>query len=494
MSYELTILPASIFTFLIIFNFFYGYKKFQDIRVNIVNGLLIYQGLGQVTFPAIYGLVEGYRWESYYAVSPVDLFIVYCIELVFVLCWIIGFYCFTNFFRHAQQRSIIPAIADKKVDKILIFIIIFLLYGMLITHGKGLSAFGEMTIYDSTNLGESVTLWPTNVYIPFTLWSILFNTFHFSGMLTSAILITSPHSSKVEKTMAFSVLIFMILLGLTTALRQFILAEVIMILIFGLAQHNKKVLIFSLISLVALFLFAPLMQYSYRDLLMQQESKNLGFKERLSALLEIKAIESDINPFLNFWHAAGERFSDSLFSAGLVKAYLRGDSAGANPLISAILSPIPRFFWPDKPVPGSSDGTTAGLATFVVWREAIGTEWGICGSFTPSAHAFWEFGVLGVILSGIFAGMFARFILVATKLKGKIGLLIWGLSMNPLAFSVNLWTPQIFIVIFQRIIPLLIFIKCWLLVSNVLLKLTSNYRIRRGSPRRVRLTKNVRCY
>ena len=69
--------------------------------------------------------------------------------------------------------------------------------------------------------------------------------------------------------------------------------------------------------------------------------------------------------------------------------------------------------------------------------------------------------MIGVILFGILSGLFARTMLHATINAGKIGLVFWGLTFHPLAFIVNLWAPEIIMVLMQRILPLGIFIWCW---------------------------------
>jgi hypothetical protein len=159
--------------------------------------------------------------------------------------------------------------------------------------------------------------------------------------------------------------------GMITSLRQFIMAVVFMTLIFGLAQNNKKVLRYSIAGLLILMLLAPLMQSGYRDALMETEARDIGVTERLLVLFQMERSQDSQNSLVRIWRASGERFSDALMATGLIKATLRGDSAGIMPLLSALLSPIPRFIWRDKPAPGSSDGTNAGVAVFVVWKELI---------------------------------------------------------------------------------------------------------------------------
>ena len=459
MSYELNIIPTAFLTGLVFFNFIFGYKNLRNTRINIVNGLLFIQVFSQITFPGIYGFINDYPQEVLYKISPIHLFIVYIVELVSISCWLIGFYWFRPLYKHVEKCSFFPGLSDKKIDWVLITIIIMMYYVVILEASRGLG----VVMYDSENLGESIKLWPTGITIPFGLWNIIISLFYFPGILAGGILATNNQTSglKKGKVVGWAVLFSMIVMGLVTALRQFILGSVIMIFIFGLAQNNKTVLKYAVVGLMILFSLAPIMQGSYRDVLWSAEGKELSSIEKLALLTTSKKDAKEENPFVTFWHAAGNRFIDAALSAGLVKAVLRGDSAGLQPVLGAIASPIPRLFWPGKPAPGSFDGTNEGTATYVVWRETIeGMSWE-CGPFTSGSHSFWELNMVGVILFGILSGLFARTMLHATINAGKIGLVFWGLTFHPLAFIVNLWAPEIIMVLMQRILPLGIFIWCW---------------------------------
>lgn len=473
MSYELNIIPAVLLTGIVFFNFIFSYKKFRNTRINIVNGLLFIQVFSQITFPATYGFMHDYHVEHSYDIFPTHLFIVYVAELVSVLCWLIGFYWFRPLYKRAENCNIFRNLSERSVDKILVIIIVVMFYSMIIEFSRGVG----IVMYDSENLGDTVTLWPTDTKIPFALWNIILSIFYFPGILAGGIFATSSHGSglKKEKIVGWMVIILMIFGGLITALRQFIYASVIMIFIFGLAQNNKKVLKYAQLGFMVLFFLAPIMQGNYRDLLWSTEGKELNIAEKISLLKTAKTDAKEDNPLITFWHAAGARFIDAALSAGLVKAVSRGDSAGIQPVLGALVSPIPRLVWSDKPAPGSSDGTNEGMATYVVWREIIGMSWS-CGPFTSGAHSFWELNIIGVIIFGVFSGLFARIILHATMKAGKIGLVFWGLSMHPLAFIVNLWAPEIIISLIQRMLPLGIFIWCWSWFYRLLLSTSSTQK------------------
>ena len=462
MTYELTVIPALLLTTIVFLNLYFCHERFHDVRITIVGVLLCIQILFQITFPALYGFLEGYPWESYYQILPEHYVIVYIIELLSVSFWLIGFYAFRPFYRKLSKWSIIHRPPSGIVDNLLFLYVILFALIMMISLSSGLSSYGDMVAYDAQNLGENVMLFPTSITIPKTIWVIVKSLFFLPGILAGGILASRPMPGRSRyRLIGWAVIIFLLVYGLVVGLRQFILGAVLILFIFGFSQGNRRVLKPMAVGLVILVLLAPVIGSEYREALTKPEAREWGMMKRLSFVYQMRSMQEKGNFIGDFWHAAGSRLIDPLVSAGLVKATLRGESAGLKPLFSSFVAPIPRFLWPNKPAPGSSDGTNEGLATFVVWRETIGRTWGLCGGFTTGSHAFWELNIIGVILFGIFGGLFARSILEATRHAGDIGLMIWVLSMKPFAFSVHLWTPEIIRIGLQIILPVIIIYKCW---------------------------------
>jgi len=73
-------------------------------------------------------------------------------------------------------------------------------------------------------------------------------------------------------------------------------------------------------------------------------------------------------------------------------------TGGFLPIVSAVLSPIPRAVYPSKPVPTSRDGTYLGTPYRIAARAYGDPELGMVVPVTPVAIALWEHGAAGLLL------------------------------------------------------------------------------------------------
>ena len=481
MCFELNIIIAILLTALVLCNFIYARHRYNDSRINIANTLLIVQVLFQISFPAFYGLLEGYPWELYYDVAPEHLVIVYAVELIAVSCWLVGFYGLRKIYRNVSRRQLFPVMSPKSTN-ILLCLFVFMTFAVLMAElGHGLGSYGRLEAYDAQHIPEeNIILWPWGLSIPGTIWIPIKHIFYLPGIIAGGILATRPiskTSGMLLRLLGWAVVILLVIYGIVVGLRQFILGAVIIVLIAGISQGNRRGLkSIAVAGGVLLVLIAPLMGSGYRDVLMRSDATGLGPIQRIALLYQMRSTQEEKNPITDIWHAAGFRLCDALLSTGLVKATLRGEPAGLKPLASSLCAPIPRALWPNKPAPGSSDGTSEGLATFVVWKELTGQSWGLCGPFTTSSHSFWELHIIGVILFGILSGLFARTAMEATRQAGVIGLIIWILSMKPFAFVVHLWVPEIIRLIIQVIFPVIIIVWFWYLLWRIIILFKTRVR------------------
>lgn len=88
----------------------------------------------------------------------------------------------------------------------------------------------------------------------------------------------------------------------------------------------------------------------------------------------------------------------------LDQLYDQGDAGSFKPMMGAILFPIPRIFWFDKPAAGSTDSTNIGSAIYLVERGKPNASFYDMGAVLASAHAYWEGGWPWLILAGLLTG------------------------------------------------------------------------------------------
>jgi hypothetical protein len=140
---------------------------------------------------------------------------------------------------------------------------------------------------------------------------------------------------------------------------------------------------------------------------------------------EIKDPESE-----EFVAALARRAQGPRNSISLYELYDTGQSAGFKPLSSALYVPVPRVFWPDKRPAGSIDETNYGAAIYLAVRITYGTPIQTMGPILASAHAYWEWGWLGVLVSGVITGLFWNVLLTLCERSARPLHLIVVLSFS----------------------------------------------------------------
>lgn len=89
---------------------------------------------------------------------------------------------------------------------------------------------------------------------------------------------------------------------------------------------------------------------------------------------------------------------DSFSGAGLLLQAERAGSGGAGSVLSSFLAVVPRTLMPDKPVPGSADGTYVETPGRIAGREAGMDLFASMTGVTPCAIAVWELGYPNIIV------------------------------------------------------------------------------------------------
>lgn len=145
----------------------------------------------------------------------------------------------------------------------------------------------------------------------------------------------------------------------------------------------------------------------------------------LSGVLESSA-ESMTTNTSRFWVAltgeVTEKFNNPL-GGTLLLAREGPEAAGLAPFVGSVLSFVPRLILPDKPVPGSADGTYAGHPTRIAavllgHDEAAGNV-----QVSPAAVTIWEIGYWGLPLLVLVNGAYLTFVnsmLLATLLSRRV--------------------------------------------------------------------------
>lgn len=100
-----------------------------------------------------------------------------------------------------------------------------------------------------------------------------------------------------------------------------------------------------------------------------------------------------------------------------------GDFALHRPFIGSILGLIPRYFWPEKPVPLSGNNSVLGTPHYLV-GALRGMPWNSTG-VSASGIAFWQFWWPGVAVTGFLNAVLLTYLGRFTLRGGLVGLFLF---------------------------------------------------------------------
>lgn len=143
---------------------------------------------------------------------------------------------------------------------------------------------------------------------------------------------------------------------------------------------------------------------------------------------------------------------DAVQNSGIIATHLHGDYAGLTPFTGAFLTVIPRTLWPSKPLALSRDGTIFGQPSFLCMAYR-GEPWN-SSTVSTSGVAYWQFGWIGVILTGLITGMSTRFLGVLAFRKGAIGAFLFLAYCGVARFRIPLALDEFIVAISQVWVPI----------------------------------------
>lgn len=347
-----------------------------------------------VTYPVLYSIVTDFYLEKSMniSVSTNDLTKVMFGESIYVLM-----FCLVLMFGLGRSKLWKKRDNDISHDSYTIPKAEYNLLGLLVILGAFL--FGTQLIIFGAGITNAVVAqmydWATGAF------------FSFTPLVASAILITKKQSFRkypLLSIFALICLISLIILGLLLGLRGRIMWVASLIAIAGYLNSEKKYLFIATFGLVLFLPIFSLVGGNYRGFVAQtihiegggpveiikmviQERENITANDKNTSFLDSFA-----------FRAQGPRNSVVLYN-------LYENGAGADPSVytGSILFPVPRFFWPEKPIAGSLDDKDESTAVYKVIDIGHGLPY--MGPLLASAHAYWEGGWIAVILYGFITGL-----------------------------------------------------------------------------------------
>jgi hypothetical protein len=179
-----------------------------------------------------------------------------------------------------------------------------------------------------------------------------------------------------------------------------------------LRMYQRRYWLFAGIPAVAIIGAVAIFQGSYLSL---RETMN---KESLSE--RVKGLEQGTSsPNTDVIFTAEERLGcASRYAVAFVRMWDRGDGAYLKPIVNSLYAPLPRVFFPDKPWPTSRDGDQYTSGMYLIVTELTHHENYSMTEFLTGAHAYWEYGWVGVVALSALAALYA---MAATGVARQLG-------------------------------------------------------------------------
>lgn len=415
-----------VLVFLSLFVLFFAkivFSRFDNVTLKFVEFLIYYKVFFYMLLPAVLRGWSGFDLDYAISVKGEELVAVYMMEAFSYIIWI------------SVYVSILLGVVNNKTNFYWIniaekFTVIILILYVYLSLNDFFEIFGV-----AFPLGAIIPA--LNLFDPLVMAL---------GPIVSCFGLVYYKWGSANKTIFYLALlayiIFMIM-SFVSGVRGLIVHSMFFLL-FMLFLFRKRKLVINIFFL--LFLFAIFQSY-YMSI------RHLGTEDKVGMLSsgDIGKQQKTLIEELEFRYGEQSRLSVAFLRRGLESKFV-----GTKPLESSLYAPLPREFFPNKPIPGSIGDDKYSMGMYLINKDLRG-EWWNMTEFFPSAHSYWEFGIAGVIFVSIISALyiaFLTFFLLRLKLLSIPFLLLffkpWGYN------EMKIWLYEIPLQIFQYVVPALL--------------------------------------
>lgn len=381
-------------------------------------------------FPAILHVIFNWSIQEKYNVSPIEISIVYLVETF--SCGIY-YWTFNTLIKKTHKRLGYLCRTNTASD-----IIVITILAIYIVLQFASFTFDESFVENFTN----------------KLFFILpFVKFLGCSLSVFVIVIGKRCFKKTTVFIAIIALISYFLLALTSGVRGTLVWPFILYLylVFKFKHESfKKTVVLVFICMLPIAVFQSQFVNVRFDM-----GKALTLSEKIDLLfyaLENDNFYNSPNTNSNFFKEADYRFGAmTMYSVGFYRMANRGSYAGLECIKNSFYVFLPRLFVEDKPIPTSVDGTLYGMGMYKTVTEIEG-EGSMC-EFSTSAHAYWELGLIGVILFSIIPAIYIFLNIKLFRNFDMLGFPFLIVILFPWYNEPKLWISEIVLQLGQVILP-----------------------------------------
>jgi hypothetical protein len=396
--------------------------------------LIYYKIFFYMLLPAIVRGLSGFKLDVDVDVGMEELTAVYLMESLSYCIWIGVFVFLIDKSKSIKKSDYWVGIAEK-------FMVLMLFLYLLFSVDDFLAVFDIPSFISS-----SITV--VSVFKPLVI--------ALGPVLACFCLAYFKWENKSNIYFALSLIAFLvfIVMSIISGVRGLIVHSLFfMMFIFFILNKKKLVINASLI-----LLFFALFQSYYMSI------RHLDSGDKVSMLSSGNIGEQKRSLIDEIEYRYGE---PSRLSVAFLRRGMNSDFAGIEPIVSSMYAPLPRDYFPDKPIPGSIGVDKYSMGMYLINSDIRG-EWWNMTEFFPSAHSYWEFGILGVLFVPIVSAFYIYTLTILLIRVHFIAIPFLLLFFKPWGYNeVKIWLYEIPIQIFQYIIPSSVIVLSIILLMKI---------------------------
>jgi hypothetical protein len=326
-------------------------------------------------------------------------------------------------------------------------VILFISFALIIYYWSIIGSQKSITYLTMNSVGSTRTsLFSDNVSGGFTIIrSLVF------GYLYAILLSTEGKTLKVYKILALIIILYSSYQDFMLGSRVQLLVPLIILIYYAIIHKWSFKSKFLIVPLVVLFFFVggALAVISAN----QRQFSNLSPQVIAEQYSNLYNSSSQSSIIASIFEQLLIKY-DSISNGGVLVTYLGAGYAGFNPYIGSILSLVPRIIAPNKPVPGSIDGTYLGTPQRIVPNIFSLSASDVQNTgVSPVSVSVWQTGYLpGIFLFLVFNLLALMFLSSLLQFKSKIILGIAFSILNLPSAAYFLASPDYIILSYQRLI------------------------------------------
>jgi len=394
--------------------------------VELVMALAIFKIAVYYLFPATARLVNGWKFDLEIMVLPREIAFVYVIDLISYAVWALTLMFFAKGIHERFGVERLPVDSDAATNRERIFVfLVFLLFAISFKDSV-------TTVFLPGLTGEEEQGF--NPFGPFAVVS--------GQVLACSVVFLGPRTyGRVNWVLSIPCLLMFLVFASLSGVRGLIIYPLLWLLFLNVTiRKSIKMYVAGGILLLALGFFHGY----FMSLRVNEGAPPAGFAERMAGTGEKgdRSLPDEV-----IW-----RFGElTRMSVGFKRMADDDEYAGFKPVLSALYAPIPRQF-AEKPWPGSIDDDRYGSGMYIIHRKILDTY--NMSEFSTGMHAYWEFGLAGVLAYSLIAGLYTSFCMALFSRFGLTGLALMALSFKPWGYNEpKIWMAELMLQIVQIILP-----------------------------------------